>query len=244
MAGPLLLCGLLLWWISLTAMTAYAWGDSLRLARELAIRAPNSPRAQYELGRTYIIYSRYDPASPFTALAYAPLEKAASLPQSSILPLQALIFMNSRMHRPLEDRWWNDMVAKLKASKPGVQDESSLGALTQCQRVDHCDLPTDRMNQAFLAALSHPNPSARLSAMYGDYAWNVLGDRQLGERMTANAAQSAPNEPAYHITLARMLVTQRNIPGAKRQLQELDRLNIGGRLDSDIDELRALLGPP
>lgn len=242
--GFLSLAGLAFWWSTLTALTAYAWGDPLRLARELASRAPESPRAQYELGRTYIIYSRYEPASPFTSLAYAPLEKAASLPQSSILPLQALIFMNSRMHRPLKDRWWNDMVAKLKANKPGVQDESSLGALTQCQRVDHCDLPTDRMNQAFIAALSHPNPSARLSAMYGDYAWNVLKDHPLGEQMTTNATQSAPNEPAYRITLIRMLVAQSNKPEAKRQLQELDRLNIGGRLDSDIDELRGLMDSP
>ncbi len=73
-----LLAGLLLCWTALTAITAYAWGNPLRLAEDLASRAPQSPRAQYELGRTYIIYSHYDPASPFTRLAYAPLEKAAA----------------------------------------------------------------------------------------------------------------------------------------------------------------------
>ncbi len=30
------------------------------------------------------------------------------------------------------------------------------------------------MMEAFMAALSHPDPSARLLATYGDYAWNVL----------------------------------------------------------------------
>jgi hypothetical protein len=82
-----------------TLFTAKAWGDPLRLATELASRAPNSPRAQYELGRTLIIYSNYNPASPYTPLAYAPLERAAALPGSSILPQQALIFMNSRRTR-------------------------------------------------------------------------------------------------------------------------------------------------
>ncbi|MEO5810984.1 MAG: hypothetical protein ABIQ63_02490, partial [Rhodanobacter sp.] len=50
---------LLLLWIGLTGFTAYKWGNPLRLAEELALRAPQSPRAQYELGRAYIIYSRY-----------------------------------------------------------------------------------------------------------------------------------------------------------------------------------------
>ena len=87
----------------LTASTAYAWGNSLRLARDLAERAPDSPRAQYELGRSYIIASKYNPDSPYTPLVYPPLEHAAKLPDSSILPQQALIFFNARMHRPIKD---------------------------------------------------------------------------------------------------------------------------------------------
>src|SRR3546814_4880875 len=75
----------MLCWTTLTAITAYAWGNPLRLAEDLVARAPMSPRAQYELGRTYIIYSHYDPASPFTRLAYSPLEKARSEEHTSEL---------------------------------------------------------------------------------------------------------------------------------------------------------------
>jgi len=233
-----LLACLLLWWAGLTAATAYAWGDPLRLAQELAARAPDSPRAQYELGRTYIIYSHYDPASPYTRLAYAPLEKAASFPESSILPQQALIFMNSRMDRPLKPQWWDSMIAKLRARKPGVQDESSLAALAQCARDRACPLPTDRMVHAFEAALDHPKPSARLQATYGDYAWNVLGEHDLGLRMIEGAVNDAPSEPAYHITLVRMLLAAGRHDAAAREIQALERLNIGGRLDSSIHQLR------
>jgi len=238
-----LLGGLLLLWIGQTALTASAWGNPLQLAKTLADRAPDSPRAQYELGRLYIIYSNYDPASPFTKLAYAPLERAAALPGSSILPQQALIFLNSRMHLPIKDTWWDSMVSKLKARRPGVQDESSLGALTQCARHGECDLPKARMVEAYLAALSHPNPSARLLAMYGDYAWNVLGDHDLGERMVADAVKNTPDEPAYHITLARMLAVQGHYPEVEKQLQALRTLNIGGRLDHDIAGVQALVPP-
>jgi hypothetical protein len=233
---------LLVWWSSLTAITAYAWGDPLRLARELAARAPDSPRAQYELGRTYIIDSRYDPTSPFTRLAYAPLEKAASFPESSILPQQALIFMNSRMGLPLKAAWWNSLIAKLRARKPGVQDESSLVALAQCARDGACPLPTDRMVQAFEAALAHPNPSARLQATYADYAWNVLDNHAQGERMMTKAVKADPNEPAYHITLARMSAALGQYADVHEQIRALQALNIGGRLDHDIAGIRAL--PP
>jgi len=237
-----LLAGLLLLWAAQTAMTSLAWGNPLHLAEELAARAPQSSRAQYELGRTYIIYSHYDPSSPFTRLAYLPLERSAALPNSSILPEQALIFMNSRMHLPLKDAWWDSLIAKLKANKPSVQDESSLGALTQCDREHHCDLPAARMTGAYRAALSHSGPSARLLAMYGDYAWNVLEDHALGERMTEEAVKTSLHEPAYRITLIRMLAAQGRKAEACQQFRQLEQLNIGGRLDNDLAELKPLLG--
>lgn len=237
------LIGLMLLWTVSTALTAYAWGNPLRLASELAGRAPESPRAQYELGRTYVIYSHYDRTSPFTGLAYAPLERAMRLPDSSILPEQALIFMNARMGLPLKDAWWDSMTAKLKARRAGVQDESSLGALTQCAREGACRLPEGRMVGAFLAALSHPNPSARLLATYSDYAWNILGDHALGLKMIEQAITAAPNEPAYRITVIRMFLASRQYDQARHALQDLGALNFGGRLDGSIAELRSGLPP-
>lgn len=235
------LASLMLWWTSLTALTAYAWSDPLRLAQELAERAPDSPRAQYELGRTYIIYSHYDPASPYIKLAYAPLERAARLPESSVLPQQALIFMNSRMGLPLKVEWWDSMTAKLKARKSGVQDESSLAALAECAKDGACSLPTDRMVQAFEAALSHPAPSARLQATYSDYAWNVLGNHMLGLRMIEGAVNSAPGEPAYRITLVRMLASTGYDAKARTALVQLQAMNVGGRLDTAIQSLQKFL---
>lgn len=237
-ARYVLLAMLFLLWTVQTAATAYAWGEPLRLAKELATRAPDSPRAQYELGRTYIIYSHYEPASPYTRQAYAPLEHAALLPGSSILPQQALIFMNSRMHLPSRDIWWDSMIDKLKARRPGVQDESSLATLVQCAREGGCNLPRQRMVAAFDAALAHPQPSARLLATYGDYAWNVLADQPLGERLTEQAVQAAPDESAYRITLVRMLLALKRDAAVPPQMDALRGMNIGGRLDGSIQPLQ------
>jgi hypothetical protein len=143
------------------------------------------------------------------------------------------------MGLPLKAMWWDSMIAKLRARKPGVQDESSLGALTQCAREGLCPLPPERMEQAFHAALSHPRPSARLLATYSDYAWNVLDQHALGERMIARAVRAAPSEPAYRITLARMLLAQQRYAEAAKVIEQLKALNIGGRLDGTIAELKA-----
>jgi hypothetical protein len=223
-----------------TLLTAKAWGDPLRLATELAARAPNSPRAQYELGRTLIIYSNYNPASPYTPLAYAPLERAATLPGSSILPQQALIFMNSRMGLPLKEAWWASMIVKLRVRPSTVQDDSSLAALVQCALDGSCNLPQDKMVKAFNAALAHPRPSARLYATYGDYAWNALGNHALGEQMIWNAINAAPWEPAYRVTYIRMLAAQGKTMDAKRALEQLQTMNIAGSLNNTLAGLHKL----
>jgi hypothetical protein len=236
-----LLTMLALHWAALTFMTARAWSAPLNLAQELAARAPDSPRAQYELGRTYIVLSNYDASSPFVSLSYAPLERAAGLPGSSILPEQALIFLNARMGRPIKDAWWKTLVSKLRARTPGVQDESSLGALTQCARQGRCNLPAEHMVDAFLAALSHPNPSGRLLSMYSDYAWNVLGDRNLGIQMAKQACAATPSEPAYWITLARMQINADDPQGARQSIARIERLSVAGSLSPAVDELTRLL---
>jgi protein involved in temperature-dependent protein secretion len=96
------------------------------------------------------------------------------------------------------------------------------------------------MVDAFLAALSHPAPSARLLANYSDFAWNLLDDRALGVEMIRQAIRAAPGEPAYRITLVRMLAAQGDRPAAQAALHQLAALNIGGQLDSDLVQLRTL----
>ncbi|WP_199101085.1 hypothetical protein [Dyella sp. ASV21] len=238
--GKVLVAGLLVLWAGQTLMTALAWSSPLSLAEELAARGPTSPRAQYELGRTYVILSNYDPSSPFTRLAYAPLERSAALPKSSILAEQALIFMNSRMHLPLKDAWWQSMIGKLKAHRPGVQDESSLDALTQCQQEGKCDLSLPHLTAAYLAALTHDYPSARLLAMYSNYAWNALGEHELGLRMINEAIAAAPHESAYRVTRVRMLFALGRNAEANIGIGELETQNIGGSLNDSITRLQAL----
>jgi hypothetical protein len=232
-----LLVILFAWWTAMTAMTAHAWNDPLTLARELAYRAPQSPRAQYELGRTYIIYSRYDKDSPFVRMAYVPLEAAAALPGTTILPEQAMIFMNAKMGLPIKDAWWDSLQAKLRKAPPTIQDESALDSLSKCVSDMGCKMPTQRLVNAFLLALAHPNPSPRLLAMYANFAWSVIDDRALALSVQRKAVDAAPNEMAYRTGLARMAIQTGDIRTAKAQVAVMRSANVGGRYDDDIDPL-------
>lgn len=133
------------------------------------------------------------------------------------------------------------MIAKLAARPLGVQDESSLIALVQCAREKHCDLSKPKMKAAFEASLLHPHPSPRLLYTYGDYAWNVLSERELGQQLTEAAVQGAPSEPAYRVTLIRMLASFGKYEQAAWHLKTLEHLNIGGRLNGEIRSARSLL---
>lgn len=232
-----LLAMLFAWWTATSAMTAHAWNDPLTLANELAYRAPKSPRAQYELGRTYIIYSHYDEASPFVRMAYVPLEAAAALPGTNILPEQAMIFMNAKMGLPIKDEWWESMLAKLRRAPATIQDESALDSLSKCISDMGCKMPAQRLLDAFLIAIAHPNPSPRLLAMYANFAWNVLNDRTVALSAQRKAVEAAPNEMAYRTGLARMAIGTGDIPTARAQVATMRAANVGGRYNDDITSL-------
>jgi hypothetical protein len=236
-----LLGGLLIVWSAHLWITATAWNSPLSLAQELAQRGPDSPRAQYELGRTYIILSGYDPASPFTELAYQPLERAMKIQGSSVLAEQALIFLNGRMKRPVKDIWWESMREKLAARPPAIQDESALEALSKCQQSTLCTFSPEPLLGAFLAAVSHPHPSARLLAMYADFAWTNLKDTKLALSLQRGAVEGAPREMAYRLTLARMALATGYPEDARIQLGAIKENNLGGRYADDIGRLEEQL---
>lgn len=232
---------LAVWWIALTGLTAHSWGDPMRLSADLSVRAPDSPRAQYDLGLMLMRQTGYDPASPFTPLVYPPLERAAALPGASILPEQALLMMNTRMGLAVKQEWWDSLIGKLRARPLTVQDDGALGGMTRCAINGACGFDADQMQTAFDAALSHPRPRASVFAAYGDYAWNVLEDRPQAMALLERAITADAGEPAYHATLARMAIIMGDTALAARELEALQKLNHGGRLDQEVSRLKGQL---
>jgi hypothetical protein len=229
-------------WLGLTALTANRWGGGpTSLPEELAHRAPASPRAQYELGRTYVIMTGYKPDSPYIKPAETVLERAAAIPGSSTLPEQALIFFTSRMHLPVKPAWWSSMLTKLANAPVSIEDESAIISLASCKVGGDCDFDVQPLLDVYMAALSQGKPHARLLGSYSDFAWSALGDKQLGYDMAKAASDAEPSEPVYHITVFKQALALGDIPTAKAHLAALERLNIGGRLGASLTTFRAQL---
>ena len=240
--GHLLLGALIAWWAGTTAFTAHAWGNPLRLAADLSVRAPDSPRAQFAYGLALLQASDYSPDAPLVREAESVLERASAMPGASILPEQTLILTRSLMGRPVEPRWWDRLVAKLQDRAPNSEDIDALGALTRCVRDRRCAFPDGRMDDAFAAAAAHGQPQSKLSSIHSDWAWNVLGDRELGARLAKQAVEAKPADADARIALARIAIVLGQPEVAREQITALERLNLGGRLDRDIAELQRLAG--
>jgi protein involved in temperature-dependent protein secretion len=60
--------------------------------------------------------------------------------------------------------------------------------------------------------------------------------------MTKDAVKASPSEPAYQITLIRMLAVLGRTAEAEKALRQLASLNIGGRINGSLAELHKLSG--
>lgn len=200
------------------AMQAYAWGNTLRLAKALAERNPGSPRATYDLGRTYLILSNYDKASPYFTLAHAALQRASEVPNAPPLADSALIMMDARSDTPVPDATWDALRAKLVLHSIGAQERLAMGSLSQCRYQHLCDYDDAQMQRSFVVALQHDPWSADMHALYAFYAVNALGDVPLAVHEGREAVRHDPNEMQYQVNLAKFLAVEGKSP------QELDAL--------------------
>lgn len=233
-AGALALCAFTL------VLRAKEWSDPVHLAVTEAARHPASPRATYELGRTYVILSGFRAESKNVDNAIETLETAARVPHASILPEIALINVASRTHRPIEDAWWDGIRDKLARHHPTVADAEGVRSLTECQREGHCAIDDRRMLEIYLAALHDGRPNPTILYSYAIFAFNRMHDPELALRLTRDAV-SASADPQYRINLANFLLDLGQVEAAKEEIDGLRSHNRLGALDASIERLERRL---
>lgn len=226
----------LVWSAGVTFLRAQDWSNPLRLALAEANRHPDSPRANYEAGRLLIIASDYEPG-PVLEKSKFYLRRAGSIPGSSTLPEQAMIMIGTHEDAADESAVWNEMIAKLRNQPTMQEDISALISLTQCRQKGDCHFDIAPLQRAYLAALSRPNPIARLYSAYADFAHDLLHDDALAIRNMGVAVQKAPSEPAYRVQLAHWFAIHGMTGDALRQIDALRRMDSLGRLDPQIATL-------
>lgn len=215
-------------------LRSLTWGDPVKFAVTEAAQHPDSPRATYELGRTYVVLSGYRKDSPNLARAIEALDVAAKVPRASVLPNVGLIMAAARAGLPIQDAWWDGLTQKLSQRPPTPEDSSALAALTDCQRSGRCVVDDRRMLQVFLAASAHEPANPAVLYSYAIFAENRLGDTELALRLARDAAKS--RDPQYQLNLVNFLLDLGRHTEAR---EELDMLERRGRAGSMTPELRA-----
>jgi len=202
-------------------MRATIWGDPVLFAVNEAARHPQSPRATYDLGRTYVLLSGYRKDSANVPRAIDALEQAARVPRASVLPEVGLIMVASRTERPIEVAWWQSMIDKLKRRPPTPEDDSAIKSLTACQREGRCVLDDENMLRTYLAAISHPRPSPSMLYSYAIFAQNRMHDPELALQAVRDAA--ATGDVQYQLNLIGFLLDLSRSAEAQDEFQKLLR---------------------
>ena len=236
-AGAYALFGLMVFFAFITFLRASEWGNPARFALSEASKHPLSPRATYDEGLTYVILSEYDVKSRFFPLAEHALVFAMRVPNSNVLPEQALLILAARTNTPQQDEWWESMQHKLESRPIGAQEISALYSLSKCQAEGHCSFETERMLETFYSALGSGKPRPDVLTIYANYAVNVLHDYDLALRLMLDATEQSPGNIQYHENLAKVLIFLGRFDEAKSQITQMRRLD---RIGTAIDRIHAI----
>lgn len=227
----------------LCAVQSASWGNTMQLAVTLASRNPESARANYELGRLLLHQAGSDTSSPQWSLARRQFEHAARLPNSSPLAEQALIMMESQTGQITPRETWSTLRLKLSRQGAGPQEINALYALSECRIQQFCVLDDKELFDTFIVALQRNPTSPVLHVMYGNFAWNVIGDQDLAIRMLRIATELRPQHIGYKVGLAKFLLASQskaNWLESRSLIDTIHAANNDGRFDDDLAELASL----
>lgn len=234
---PVLLLGVL------CNVQARTWGDPLRLAWTLEGRNPTSIRASYSLGEQLYAASGGQPDSPLWSMGLGQLKHAAALPGDPVLPLAGQIQVLSRAQQDVPAELWLELRRALVNRGWRPEHATTLFSLVDCRISDLCLLDDGQLLQTFLAILErHPRQPTVLT-MYANFAWNVLGDRNLALRVQRDAAALSPDSLSMKVALAKFLLASgqgNNIDEGSTLLDELVELDKHGLFERQITELMQL----
>lgn len=231
---------LLMFYGAMTYLRASEWSDPVRFSITEAAKRPDSPRATYDLARTLIVLSNYDPNSPYVPGALEALTQARSVAGANIPADQASIIFASRLGRPVAPDVWASLAEKMGHRRIGPQETAALAALVDCGVQRKCQLPERSMLAVFAAALGQ-GPDPEVLNIYGNYALNCLDDPVLALRLWEDALALEPGEPQYLVNLAKLEIALGHFASASQRIVALRRSGLFGRHESEARSLEDLL---
>ncbi|MCI0401856.1 MAG: pilus assembly protein PilF [Gammaproteobacteria bacterium] len=214
-----------------TLIRADQWRHPVTQTAVEVAHHPDSPRAQYELGRIYFILFSRERNPEYSKRAREHFHKAIALDDNRNKPLFALIqlaYLNNSEPDP-------ELLALLRErlrDKPyQVGEVIDLKFLVECQRSGRCKLGHDEVIAIFHAALANPTVSPATEALLltwlGAYYANVMGDLARAETVLSDIVAMEPSVVRYRLNLVQLFIATGQFAKAEGELlqsESLDRL--------------------
>jgi hypothetical protein len=224
----------------ITLLRAEEWADPARLAYIEASRHPESPRANYEFGRA--LADRATDADGFAySMAVKSFEASSRLPDSGLLPLQALVYMSAKHGRQLNPEIWRAMERVIASGPLARQDVTALYALIACVRGGTCRFDPERLGVVLALAVKTNPTQADLKMLYANYAINVARDYRLGLSLMQRAVALDPLNSQYWENLISLQIALGQVDEARAGISYVRELNRFGRLNEIIGRLEAAI---
>jgi hypothetical protein len=128
------------------------------------------------------------------------------LPTASALPEQALILPAARGKLPLQERWWTQLLEKMRDQLFGPQQISALTALLKASVTDGEDINPHHLQEACEIAVREMPWAEWLHVDYAEFAGVVLHDPDLASRHWHEAMVLNGPDPTYFRSILQHLV--------------------------------------
>lgn len=218
------------------------WSSPTRFAFMSATLHPHSPRATYDLGRLLAILAIEHPHHhDFYHTATKALEHASKIRNANLLPDQALLIMNIRLHHPIKHQWFDQMYHIVANRSLSAQDLQAIRALTNCQMNKNCRFPLQPMQKLYTLALKHNPNYPSLITLYANWLLNVRHQPLQALKLMNKAQAIDPHSATYRINLIKLNIALYRFPQARAGIIELAPLNHFGHLDNTIHNLKLQL---
>ena len=212
-----------------TMVRADQWQHPVSHAAVEVAHHPNSPRAQYQLGRIYFMLFVNERNGEFSERAKTHFNKAIALSEYRNKPLFALIQLAYLNDEEPDPQLLATLRERLSENPFQVSEIIDLKMLIECQRVGRCKLADDEIIALFHGALANRTVSAATQALLltwlGAYHANVTGDMARAEEILSRVVALEPAVVRYRLNLIQLFVTTSQFAKAQAELQQAERLD-------------------
>lgn len=240
--------------ITVTALRADLWADSLELALMDVMHHPLSPRSNYEAARQYAALMAITDQSAKKLDYYRKANelflKSAELQSSHISGLLGSIWVGSGVNIPPDEKLISLTLQRLRSEKITPETIENIRSLNECGISAPCSISGELIYDLLLAAMSNPHASGAVLNSFMSQATQraiSLGRHQEAFDIARDAAAKDPNCAQLGLNYAALLINFKFYNEAKTELDRIATLDLDAdlkkKLDLQLSELAKWFSP-